>query len=324
MERSPHSVEESIRPEGQEILVTGGAGFIGSHLVDALVDRNNVRVLDDLTSGSRSNVHPEATLIEGDIRNETTLKHAMAGVDLVFHEAAVVSVQRSIEEPRESHAINVDGSLSVLECARHEDARVVLASSAAVYGEPEYIPINEEHPTEPMSPYGFEKFSLDEYARMYHELYGLETVSLRYFNAYGPRQTGGDYSGVISIFLDQARSGVPITVNGDGKQTRDFVHISDIVQANLLAAETETIGEVFNIGTGEVVTINELAEVIRTVTGSESEITHTNPRSGEIEESQADISKAHRALGFKPQVTLEDGLRSLATESKREARTHDG
>lgn len=313
----------SARPTGETILVTGGAGFIGSHLVDALVEENEVRVLDDFSSGRREYVHPDAELFEGCLGDGELVDAAMDGVDLIFHEAAVVSVQKSIEDPRESHETNVDGALSILEGARREDARVVVASSAAVYGQPEYVPIDEEHPMEPSSPYGFEKVAVDEYARLYNELYDLETVSLRYFNAYGPRQTGGDYSGVVSIFFEQALSGDPITVNGDGEQTRDFVHVSDVVRANLLAAETDAIGEAFNIGTDDVVTIRELAEIIRDVTGSESEIVHTDPRSGDIVESQAVISKARKRLGFEPRIKLEDGLHSLADRrGSEEPRQH--
>ncbi|ELY61127.1 NAD-dependent epimerase/dehydratase family protein [Natronolimnohabitans innermongolicus] len=298
-------------PSGRTVLVTGGAGFIGSHLVDALVEDNAVRILDNFSSGTPDRVHPDATVFEGDIRDDATLSRAMDGVDLVFHEAALVSVQASVEEPKRSHSVNLEATLSLLECARREDARVVLASSAAIYGQPEYTPIDEGHPTEPSSPYGLEKLTIDRYARLYHELYGLETVALRYFNVYGPRQAGGDYSGVISIFLEQARNGEPITVNGDGTQTRDFVHISDVVQANLLAAQTESVGAAFNVGTGETVTIRELAETIRSVVGSDSEIVHRDPRPGDIEQSQAELSAIRSALGYEPTVTLADGLQTL-------------
>ena len=301
-------------PTGKTVLVTGGAGFIGSSIVDALVADNDVRVLDNLTGGQRGRVHPDATFIEGDLRDDETVARAMADVDLVFHEAALVSVAESVEAPLASHDINVDGTLAVLEAARDTGARVVLASSAAIYGHPEYTPIDEEHPTDPSSPYGLEKLTVDEYARLYHELYDLETVALRYFNVYGPGQAAGDYSAVISVFLDQARAGEPITVNGDGTQTRDFVHISDVVRANLLAAETDAVGEAFNVGTGETVTIRELAETIRDVVGSDSEIVHRDPRPGDIDQSQADISKIETQLGYKPTMSLTDGLSTLVTD----------
>jgi UDP-glucose 4-epimerase len=299
-------------PTGETILVTGGAGFIGSHLVDALADENDVRVLDSLSSGRRDRVPDGVTLVEGDLRNDDAVARATDGIDLVFHEAALVSVERSVEDPVESHAVNVDGTLALLERVRAEDARVVLASSAAIYGHPEYTPVDEDHPAEPSSPYGLEKATADEYARLYHELYDIETVSLRYFNVYGPRQVGGDYSAVISIFLEQARAGEPITIDGDGTQTRDFVHVSDVVRANLLAATTDAVGESFNVGTGSSVTIRELAETIREVVGSDSEIVHGEPRPGDIEHSRASISKIRTELGYEPTVNLEEGLSRLA------------
>ncbi|OVE85153.1 SDR family oxidoreductase [Natronolimnobius baerhuensis] len=293
---------------GKQILVTGGAGFIGSHLTRALVDENDVRVLDALTTGSRSNVPEEATFIEGDIRDETALERAIDGVDLIFHEAALVSVTRSIDEPTTSHAINVNATLALLEKARDHDARVVLASSAAMYGHPETVPIDETAPKRPTSPYGIDKHTVDQYARQYHEQYGLEVVALRYFNVFGPGQVAGPYSGVISVFLEQALAGEPITVEGDGSQTRDFVYIDDIVQANCLAGTTDAVGRAFNVGTGESVTIRAVAERIQEQTGTDAEIVHVDPRSGDIEHSRADISAARSALGFEPTVSFDAGL----------------
>ncbi len=293
------------------VLVTGGAGFIGSHLTDALVSDHEVTVLDDFSSGRRENLHPDARIIEGDIRDERRLREAVEGMDVIFHQAASVSVDRSIEEPESSHAINVDATLSMLEAARRTDARCVLASSAAIYGQPETIPIPESAPHRPESPYGIEKLSIDQYARVYNDLYDLPTVALRYFNVYGPRQTAGDYSGVISVFLDQARANEPITVHGDGSQTRDFVHVPDVVRANLLAMETEAVGEAYNVGTGETTTIEGLAHTIRDVTRSDSEITYTEGRVGDIDHSCADIGKAREQLGYEPTTVLDDGLRTL-------------
>lgn len=298
-------------PVSKTILVTGGAGFVGSHLVDALVQKNNVRILDDFSTGKHSNINDDATLIEGDICNSETLRRATKNVDLIFHEAGVVSVQESVKDPIRANKVNLDATLSLLERARDLDARVVLASSCAIYGQPTEVPIMEEEPFSPSSPYGLQKSGLDHYARLYEELYGLETVALRYFNIYGPRQSGGDYSGVISIFNRLATDNNPITVDGDGKQTRDFVHVNDVVQANLLAATTEHVGEAYNIGTGESVTINELAETIRDVSGSTSNIVHTNPRPGDIAESEADITKARKKLGYEPSISLDEGLSSL-------------
>ncbi len=298
-------------PDGKTILVTGGAGFIGSHIVDALVDRNDVRVLDSLSTGSQGNLHPDARLIEGDIRDAETVDAAMEDVDIVFHKAAMVSVPASVEQPKTCHDVNGTATLNLLEAARANDSRVVFASSAAIYGHPDKVPISEEAPKRPASPYGLEKLTADHYTRIYAERYGIETVPLRYFNVYGPRQTGGQYSGVISTFLDQARAGEPITVEGDGEQTRDFVHIDDVVQANLRAATTEATGTSYNIGTGSNITIRELAETVQAVTGTDSEIVHVDPRPGDIEQSEADITKARQQLDYTPTVTLEDGLSQL-------------
>lgn len=298
------------------VLVTGGLGFVGSHLVDALAPDNDVRVLDDCSTGDRAYLHEEATLIDGDIRDSADLRRATRGVDLIFHEAAVVSVERSVDAPYETNRTNLDASLRLLERAREEDARVVVASSAAVYGHPSELPVEETTPAEPTSPYGVQKLALDQYARLYHDLYGLETVALRYFNIYGPRQQG-PYSGVISTFLEQARAGEPITIEGDGEQTRDFVHVEDVVRANLLAATTEHVGEAFNVGTGDRTSIEELAEATREATDSSSPITHQDPRPGDIRHSGADVSKARRLLGFEPRVGLETGLEELVARRRQ-------
>ena len=309
----------SSTPRGESALVTGGAGFIGSHLADALAEDNEVTVLDDLSTGDPENVPASVTLVEGDIRDRTVLREAVDGVDVVFHEAAVVSVERSVEEPVASHRTNVDATLHLLELAREFDFRVVLASSCAIYGQPETVPIPETAAPDPTSPYGLEKLTLDHYARLYHDLYGVETVALRYFNVYGPRQAAGDYSGVISIFLDRALDDEPLTIHGDGSQTRDFVHVSDIIRANLLAATTDHVGEAFNVGTGDRTTILELAETIRDVADSSSEIVHTDPRPGDIQRSCADVSKGRKALGYDADLSLEEGLADLVAE-----RTGDG
>ena len=308
------SPEGTLR--GQTVLVTGGAGFIGGHLVESLVPENDVRVLDDLSTGSRERVPGAATLIEGDVRDEATVARAMESVDVVFHLAAVVNVAQSVEDPAHSHSVNVDGTLTILEEARRTGARVVLASSAAIYGTPESVPIAEEESPTPESPYGLEKLTVDHYAAMYHDLYDLPTVRIRPFNAYGPGQTGSDYAGVVSIFMAQARAGKPITVEGDGTQTRDFVHVRDVVDALRLAATTDHVGEAFNVGTGQSVSIRELAELVRTVTESDSEIVHTDPREGDIEHSRADVSKAQALLGYRPRVSLADGLRTLSETLK--------
>jgi len=289
-------------------LVTGGSGFIGGALVDALNAEATVRVLDTTLSGDAPD---DVEVIEGDIRDESVLDEAMDGIDTVFHQAAVVSVEESIDDPVRSHSVNVAGTVRTLEAARRHDARVVLASSAAVYGDPGRVPVSETDPLEPTSPYGLEKLTIDRYARLYHDLYGLETVALRYFNVYGPGQSGGDYAGVIEAFLEQAREGEPLPVHGDGKQTRDFVHIDDVVEANRLAAETDAVGTAYNIGTGRSVTVERLAEQIRDAVDSRSPIVHTDPRAGDIRHSRADISRARERLGFRPTVDLDQGIETL-------------
>lgn len=294
------------------VLVTGGAGFVGSHLVDALVQANNVTVLDDLSSGSLGNVHPKATFVEGDIRDRETVEAAMEGADVVFHEAGMVSVEDSVADPTRSQSVNVDGTLTVLDCARRTDTRVVAASSAAVYGEPGAIPIPETDSLAPDSIYGVDKLALDHYTRQFESLYGLPTVALRYFNVYGPRQSAGDYSGVISTFLEQAASGEPLTIHGDGTQTRDFVHCSDVVRANILAATTDHSGEAFNIGTGTQTSINELAQTVCEVLETPADTRNISARTGDIRRSCADTRKAREKLGFESTVELQEGLETLA------------
>lgn len=296
---------------GQTVLITGGAGFVGSHLADALVDENDVIIADDLSAGSQSDVPDKATFQHVDITQPEVLGELTNGVDLVFHQAAVVSVQRSIDHPIECHGVNTDATLTLLELARERNFRVVLASSAAIYGKPDSVPIHETDSKTPTSPYGADKLTIDHYTRLYHELYGVETVVLRYFNIFGPRQRAGDYGSVVSIFREQALADDPITIQGDGTQTRDFVHIDDVVRANLLAATTGHVGNAYNIGRGEQTSIRTLAELIRKHADSNSDITHTDPRTGDIRASAADITAAERELGFETRVSLDTGLQTL-------------
>lgn len=299
------------------ILITGGAGFIGSHIADALVADNDVVILDNFSTGSRENVPAGAEMIEGDIRDDELLRSAMADVDLVFHEAAIVSVEESIDDPLTTHDVTARATVQLLELARQESARVVLASSAAIYGQPTDVPIEESESTNPASPYGLAKLTADQYAQLYAELYDVAAIPLRYFNVYGPRQTAGDYSGVISIFLQQARDGEPLTVHGDGAQTRDFVHVDDVVQANLRAAVHGEPGTPYNVGTGQRLSIQELAETICDVVGDIEpiEISHVTGRAGDIKESQAAIGRAQTELAFEPTVSLKQGLDNLLSES---------
>ncbi|WP_247730592.1 NAD-dependent epimerase/dehydratase family protein [Halovivax limisalsi] len=294
---------------GSDVLVTGGAGFIGSNVAAALAPIADVTVLDSFASGDRTAVPREAAVLEADVRDADALEAAVAEADVVFHEAAVVSVERSVEDPETTHAVNGTATLSLLEAARRHDARVVLASSAAIYGAPDATPIAEADSKTPTSPYGLEKLANDRYAALYHDLYGLEAVPLRYFNVYGPGQRGGDYAGVIRVFVEQALSGGPITVHGDGSQTRDFVFVDDVVRANLAAATADRVGRAYNVATGRSITIRELAAVIRDAAGSDAEIVHTDPRPGDIEHSEADVSRARSELNFEPTVDVETGIR---------------
>jgi len=300
----------------KKCLVTGGAGFIGSNLVERLVDASvQVKVLDNLSSGFLQNLEPFRGYIdfkEGDVRDIATLQEIMSDVEVVFHQAALVSVPQSIEDPIETAMVNDLGTLNVLEAARHSGVRrVVFASSCAVYGDLPQLPKKEEMDTKPLSPYAASKLHGETYARLYGDLYGLETVCLRYFNVYGPRQDpSSPYSGVISIFMDKAARGEPPTIYGDGEQYRDFVYVVDVVQANLLAAQRENVsGVVINLGTGKSVSVNSLWKHISELAGVQDEPKRANSRPGDIRQSVAEISRAQELLDFEPRYSLEEGLR---------------
>ncbi len=299
-------------------LITGGAGFIGSHLCEALLaEGHRVTVLDNLRSGRRENlagVMGEIEFIEGDILDTERLASACRDVDVVFHQAAIVSVPYSVLHPFESLDVNARGTLSVLEEARKADVRrVVLASSAAVYGNHASLPQHEELLPEPSSPYGLEKLALEHYARLYTELHRLETVALRYFNVFGPRQDpGSPYSGVISIFSERAMAGHPVTLHGDGQQTRDFVSVENVVRANLLAASVPAAaGSTFNVGLGMETSLLELLDHLEFICGTKIEQTFGPERQGDIRRSVADITRARELLGYAPQVGVEKGLERL-------------
>ena len=300
----------------KKCLVTGGAGFIGSNLVERLLGASfQVQVLDTLSSGLLQNLEPFREYIDfkqGDVRDLATLQGMMSGVEVVFHQAAVVSVPQSIEDPIEAAMVNDLGTLNILEAARRSGVRrVVFASSCAVYGDLPQLPKKEEMDTKPLSPYAASKLHGETYARLYKDLYGLETVCLRYFNVYGPRQDpSSPYSGVISIFMDKAARGKPPTIYGDGEQCRDFVYVADVVQANLLAAQRENISSVvINVGTGKSVTVNTLWKNIAKLAGVQGEPVRANFRPGDIRQSVAEISRAHELLDFEPGYSLEEGLR---------------
>jgi UDP-N-acetylglucosamine 4-epimerase len=303
-----------------EILVTGGAGFIGSHIVDRLLEEGfKVRVLDNLSTGEKKNLAQHQNkkafqFTEGDIRNFELVKKAVRGVDAVIHEAALVSVTHSVENPLLSNEINVTGTLNLLKaCVDAHIKRFVYASSCAVYGDTETLPNHEKLAPKPLSPYAVDKLAAENYAKVFYNVHGLETVSLRYFNVYGPRQKYGPYSGVISTFINYLLENKPPTIYGDGEQTRDFVNVKDVVEANMLAlSKREAVGEVFNISTGEPITINKLTETLQKIMGkSFLKPVHTEPRPGDIRHSYGDITKARRNLGYEPKVQLEKGLSEL-------------
>jgi UDP-glucose 4-epimerase len=301
-----------------QFLVTGGSGFIGSHLCKKLLsDGHSVRVLDNLSSGKRENLSDVADEIdfhEGDLRDEGALQRSVRGVEFVLHHAAVASVQTSVEQPLVEQQINAVGTLRLLEAARQAGVRrVVLAASAAAYGNDPRVPKDEQMLPTPESPYAISKLAGEQYCRVYSNLHGLETVCLRYFNVYGPRQDpASPYSGVISIFARRMLDGQAPLVHGDGRQTRDFVSVRDVVAANILACQTEPArGQVYNIGSGRASSLLDLLEALNAVLGSQIEARFVEARAGDVRDSLADIAKAQRELGYAPAVHLEQGLRGV-------------
>jgi UDP-glucose 4-epimerase len=299
----------------QKALITGGAGFIGSHIAEELVRQEcAVTVLDNLSSGHLENletIEPGVDFVRGDIQDEQILADVISGCDVVFHQAAVVSVTKTVTDPVQSTAVNDLGTLKVLEAARRNGVkRVVLASSSAVYGDDPQLPKVESMTPKPLSPYAVQKLTNEHYAFLYHELYGLETVCLRYFNVYGPRQDpSSPYSGVISIFMTRAKCGAAPTIYGDGRQSRDFVFVKDVVQANVLAASHPAApGQAFNVGTGDSIEINVLWNKIAELAQCTATPDYTDSRPGDIIHSVAGIQKAVEILGFCPAVSLEQGL----------------
>lgn len=296
-------------------LVTGGGGFIGSHLVESLVaQEEDVRVLDNFMTGRRENIADfidDEHLIEGDIRDFRTCEKALAGVDFVLHQAALPSVPRSIEDPLLTNEINVSGTLNLLVASKNAKVkRFVFASSSSVYGDDPNLPKEEGQKGIPLSPYAVSKIVGEMYCQVFSQNFGLDTVCLRYFNVFGPRQDpDSPYSAVIPIFITKIREGKSPTIFGDGEQSRDFTFIRNVVDANLLALEAHGIaGEIFNIACGERITVNTLFEKIRDLHGKEIGPAYDEPRPGDILHSFADVSKARRMLGFEPRVSLEAGL----------------
>ena len=291
------------------VVVTGGAGFIGSHIAWELVKDNEVVVIDNLHAGKEENVPPGAKLVKADIRDYDAIAGLITQADYVFHEAAQVSVVESVRDPVFTEEVNVLGTLNILKALLKGHGKLIFASSAAVYGDNPNLPLKEAERPRPLSPYGVTKATGEEYLRVFHELYGLPVVALRYFNVFGPRQSANQYAGVISIFINRALKNEPLVIFGDGKQTRDFIYVKDVVKANVLVAESKRAnGRVFNVATGKQTSILELAQKVIGITGANASIVFGKPRPGDIRHSLADISEI-RKLGFEPEWSLEDGLK---------------
>ena len=305
-------------------LVTGGAGFIGSHLVQELLRRGHrVRVADNFITGKKDNLEaaleaagPGASaayeLVSGDLADHTIAQAAVQGMDYVLHQAAIPSVPRSIEDPVTSNRANVDASLSVLVAARDAGVkRVVYAGSSSAYGDTPTLPKSEDMPPSPMSPYALQKLVSEQYMQLFTRLYGLETVTIRYFNVFGPRQDpSSPYSGVISLFLRAMVEGRAPVIHGDGEQTRDFTYVANVVDGVLRAVEApDASGEVINVATNSRISLNQLFAVLKKLTGSSLTPSYGSARAGDVRDSQADISKALRLLGYQPQVSFEEGLK---------------
>jgi len=300
--------------KNKKVVITGGAGFIGSNLAYELARDNNVTVIDDLSTGRLENISDliemkKIRFVHGSILNLQLLQQIFHGIDFVFHQAAIPSVPRSIDDPILSNNINISGTLNVLLAARDNNInKVIFASSSSVYGDTPILPKKEEMTPNPQSPYALTKLVGEYYCQLFHQIYGLSTICLRYFNVYGLRQDPhSDYAAVIPRFIDIVRQNKPPIIYGDGNQTRDFTYIRDAVQANILAAESQASG-VYNIGTGESVTINNLVHLITEVLAENIKPIYDNPRPGDIRDSLANISSATKAFGYRPEYSLKNGI----------------
>jgi UDP-glucose 4-epimerase len=305
----------------KKYVITGGAGFIGSNLAAALSGENEVVVIDDLSTGKAANLTGlELQLVQGSVTDSELLRKSFAGADCVFHQAAIASVKKSVEDPLRTNLVGIEGSLKVLLAARDAGvSRVVLASSAAVYGSSPELPKWEDMKPEPESPYAVSKLAAEQYAQVFQELYGLETVSLRYFNVFGPRQDpSSEYSGVISRFISALLGGSQPVIYGDGEQTRDFVYVGDVVRANILADSKSSISGIFNIARGEKISLNALAGMIGEILGREVRPRYEEARPADIRHSLADVSKA-RSIGYSADYSLEYGLRETMAWFRQEA-----
>jgi UDP-glucose 4-epimerase len=307
-----------------KILVTGGAGFIGSNIVEQLVaDGHEVTVLDNLLTGYLQNLKPfpKVRFIEGDIRDDAAVEMAMEGTEAVLHLAASVGNKRSIDYPVDDAEINVIGTLKLLTTAVRQGVRkFVFSSSAGIFGELKTLPIREDHPCEPDSPYGASKLAAEKECLAFAKLHDIEAICLRYFNVYGPNQRFDAYGNVIPIFVFQMLREEPLTIFGDGEQTRDFVHVRDVVQANLRAAKAHGVSGAFNIASGTRVTINDLVEKIKAAARLQPVVRYGPPRPGDVRHSLADTSAAQQAFGFKPCVGLDEGLSGYIQWARKEMR----
>ena len=294
-------------------LVTGGAGFIGSHISEALLQRgHHVRVVDNFATGYQHNLRQGVEFVNGDLSDAAVAAGAVAGMDYVVHQAAIPSVPRSVDQPVESHRANVDATLNLLMASRDAGVkRLVFAGSSSVYGDTAVLPKTEAMPTNPLSPYALQKLMGEMYGQMFTRLYGLETVTTRYFNVFGPRQDpSSPYSGVISLFIKALHEKKQPVIYGDGGQTRDFTYVANVVDGVIRAVETPGVGgHVFNVATNGRISLNELLATLKKIFGSDVEPLYKPERAGDVRDSQADISKAQELLGYKPIVGLEEGLR---------------
>ena len=299
----------------EKFLVTGGAGFIGSHIVIHLVAQGaQVRVVDNLSTGNEnrlSSVRQSIEFINGDLADAKTCDEAVRGMHYVFHQAAIPSVQRSIRDPIASHRANITATLNLLDSSRKAGIhRLVYAASSSAYGDTKVLPKNEEMPANPLSPYALQKFVGEGYCKLYNDLFGLETVALRYFNVFGPSQDPhSEYSAVIPKFISRLIAGEPLTVFGDGQQSRDFTYVENVVAANLLAVKAKSAaGTVFNVGCGARYSLNELIERLEKILGVSARVDYLPRRDGDVRDSLADIEKARGILGYEPKVSFEQGL----------------
>jgi nucleoside-diphosphate-sugar epimerase len=294
-------------------LVTGGAGFIGSHLCEELLRRGHqVRVSDDLSTGKRGNLQKGVEFVEGDLADLATARRVVEGCHYVLHQAAIPSVPRSVKDPLTSHRANVDATVNMLIAARDAGVkRLVFAGSSSAYGDTPTLPKREDMPNGPLSPYALQKVIGEQYLQMFTKLYGLETVTIRYFNVFGPRQDpSSPYSGVISVFATALLDGRSPKIYGDGEQTRDFTYVANVVDGVLRACEAPGVsGEIINVATGGRISLNQLFRTMRELIGGSIEPSYSDPRPGDVRDSQADISKARRLLGYEPTVSFEEGLR---------------